>query len=186
MASLPSALYCFLVLQKGKVDTPIMTHSELVQRAYKWILTTQSYNHFENYKCSFAFREFNSLAIETPDVIGWKNASSISVLIECKVSRSDFLSDKKKKFRINKRMATGNYRFYACPSGLIKQEELPKKWGLIYFHSKKATVIKHPTMFTEVEIAGNELTMLCSALRRLHLRGMLESIYEPFFNAQQG
>lgn len=56
--------------------------------------------------------------------------SSYSYMIETKISRSDFLADFKKPHRING--GIGNYRYYACPEGLIKPEELPEKWGLIY------------------------------------------------------
>lgn len=57
--------------------------------------------------------------------------SNNSFLIETKISRSDFLADFKKEHRKNGGLI-GNYRYYACPTGLIKPEELPEKWGLIY------------------------------------------------------
>lgn len=57
--------------------------------------------------------------------------SNNSYLIETKISRSDFLADFKKEHRVNGGLI-GNYRYYACPVGLIKPEELPEKWGLIY------------------------------------------------------
>lgn len=53
-------------------------------------------------------------------------------VVESKVSRADFLADAKKSFRKNPEEGVGNYRYYACPEGLIKPEELPPKWGLIY------------------------------------------------------
>lgn len=54
-----------------------------------------------------------------------------SFVIETKISRSDFLNDRKKKCRVDGN-GVGNYRYYACPLGLIKVDELPPKWGLIY------------------------------------------------------
>ena len=68
---------------------------------------------------------------EIPDIIGFK--SGFSILIECKTSRSDFLADKKKHFRINPYIAMGNYRLFLCPDDLIKPEELPDGWGLLYY-----------------------------------------------------
>jgi len=66
-----------------------------------------------------------------------------SFLIEAKMSRSDFLADKKKQFRCNPSDGVGRYRYFACPEGLIKPEELPEKWGLIYISPKgKVTMPK--------------------------------------------
>jgi hypothetical protein len=65
-----------------------------------------------------------------------------SYLVETKISRADFLNDFKKDFRINASDGMGDYRYYACPTGLIKPEELPEKWGLIYVDDKfKATLM---------------------------------------------
>lgn len=58
--------------------------------------------------------------------------SDYSYLIETKISRSDFLADAKKTFRKDPTQGIGDYRYYACPEGLIKPDELPEKWGLIY------------------------------------------------------
>lgn len=65
--------------------------------------------------------------------------SNSSFMIETKISRSDFLADFKKPHRQNGGLI-GNYRYYACPKGLIKPEEIPEKWGLIYvdLDSKKS------------------------------------------------
>lgn len=56
--------------------------------------------------------------------------SSSCFMVETKISRSDFLADFKKQHR--QEGGVGNYRYYDCPIGLIKPEELPEKWGLIY------------------------------------------------------
>ena len=62
------------------------THAELVKRAEHWLMKTVG--------CSFCLTELTTSAGEIPDAIGWKNGRSI--LIECKATRADFLSDKKK------------------------------------------------------------------------------------------
>lgn len=57
-------------------------------------------------------------------------------LVEAKVSRADFLADAKKPFRRDPATGVGKYRYYACPEGLIKPEELPPRWGLIYVNQR--------------------------------------------------
>ena len=47
-----------------------------------------------------------------------------------------FLADRSKPHRLNPEMGMGKYRYYICPTGLIKPEELPEKWGLIYVSEK--------------------------------------------------
>lgn len=53
-------------------------------------------------------------------------------MIETKICRSDFLADFKKNHRQEGCGLIGNFRYYACPTGLISPAELPEKWGLIY------------------------------------------------------
>lgn len=107
-----------------------MTHKQLVEIAYRWVL--------KNGSVGIAFKELKSLSNEIPDVIGFGGWHSI--LIECKVSRSDFLSDKKKPHRAK---GMGDWRFYCCPKGLIKVSELPEKWGLIYVDEKRKARIEY-------------------------------------------
>lgn len=153
-----------------------LSHRGLVEIAYKWLIK----------KCGFAFKELRSLSNECPDVLGFNSCSSI--LIECKVSRSDFLADKNKHFRKISSKGMGNYRLYCCPKGLIKKEELPEKWGLIYINEfGKATLVhncfnnKGGNMFLdENRFEANtkeEMYMLYTALRRLHIRGRIDEIY---------
>ena len=155
----------------------LLTHGDLVNIAEKWLLK----------RCGFAFSELNTLSYETPDAIGFRQGGSI--LIECKTSRADFLSDKKKIFRANPYMGVGLFRFYMCPDGLIKPTELPEKWGLLYVKetgkvSKKVgpkgnvwSSDNNAWAFTDRN-KQNETALMYSALRRLHLRGVMPMIYE--------
>ncbi len=106
-----------------------ITHDELVRAGIKWLLKTIG--------ARFALSELRASTTsgEIPDIIGFK--SGYSVLIECKTSRSDFLIDKKKHFRQYPDMGMGNYRLFLCPAGLIKPEELPNGWGLLYYNSNE-------------------------------------------------
>lgn len=160
-----------------------MTHSELVSHAHRWL---------ENQRiCRVALKEFNGgVNGEIPDVLGigrWGN----SVLIECKVSRADFLGDKKKNFRINYEKGMGKYRIYACSWGLIKVEELPEKWGLIYINEKgfvrsqKHVLPKRAYGENQNAFEYNllsEHSFLMNALNRIRYRGLMERVYEPLPN----
>ena len=66
-----------------------MTHAQLVERAVRWLRA---------YRCGVVLSEQACVSGEMPDAIGWKRASH-SVLVECKVTRADFLADRGKPFR---------------------------------------------------------------------------------------
>ena len=154
-----------------------MDHKQLVHVAYKWVL--------KNTSCGVAFHELVTLVGEVPDVIGFGSGGH-SVLVEVKMSRSDFLSDKNKWFRKHPARGMGSQRFYCCPTGLIKKSELPEGWGLIYVNNKmKARCAYSPytgNIGERIEgIQHNikaEHGLMYSALRRLHLRGRIEEIYD--------
>ncbi|MBI6727323.1 hypothetical protein YA0089_27285 [Pseudomonas viridiflava] len=77
---------------------------------------------------------------EKPDVVSFR--SNCSAIIECKTTRGDFLADAKKPFRSSG--GVGTYRFYLCPVDLIKIDELPLGWGLLYFDGKKVIEVVCP------------------------------------------
>lgn len=156
----------------------MMTHTDLVNIAYKWVLANAS--------CGCAFREFRSLAdnMEFPDVIGFGSGCH-SVLVECKVSRADFFADRNKHFRQTPELGMGSNRYYCCPAGLIGKEECPEGWGLLWVNYKgQARAVVNPwggdIMLRKTAVAKNikaEHGLMYSALRRLHLRGRIEEIY---------
>lgn len=160
-----------------------MTHKELVEVAYKWVL--------KNGSCGVAFKELKTLSWEIPDVIGFGSGGH-SVIVECKASRSDFLSDKNKPFRLNPQLGMGTHRFYCCPKDLIKVDDLPEGWGLIYVDEKKKSRIAHNPMMTYTHEMGHEYNsryehqkndkseyqVLYSALRRLFIKGYVKHIYD--------
>ena len=98
-----------------------MTHAQLVEKAIRWL---------RSYRCGVVLSEQACVSGEMPDAIGWKRACH-SVLVECKVTRSDFLADRSKPFRVKPERGVGCERFYLAPAGLIQCEELPKGWGLL-------------------------------------------------------
>jgi hypothetical protein len=100
---------------------------------------------------------------ECPGVFGFGGTATL--LIEVKVSRSDFLSDKKKSWRVNPAHGLGGMRSYLCPEGLIQIQELPKFCGLLYADKKgKITVIKYPE--SQISDSRQEMRLAASILRR--------------------
>lgn len=77
---------------------------------------------------------------ERPDVVGFR--TSCSAVIEVKVSRSDFFADRSKPVRLTG--GIGIYRFYLCPEGLIKPEEIPPRWGLLYAKGRSVVALNMP------------------------------------------
>ena len=158
------------------------THSDLINIAYKWVLKHAS--------CGCAFKELVA-GNEIADVIGFGSGRH-SVLVEVKVSRSDFLCDKKKPFRLNPDNGMGFRRFYCCPENMIQISELPYGWGLIYVNDKgKANAVYNPNnQFMQIQPSidrdnkfkgfiynsNNERCIMYSALRRLHLNGSTKTL----------
>jgi hypothetical protein len=144
-----------------------MDHNELVERAGKWL---------KSFGCSVVFCELVAATKhgEIPDAIGWKSGGSI--LIECKVHRSDFLADQKKVFRQLPHLGMGVFRLYMCPEGLIQPDEVPEGWGLLWIRGKKVTRVIGPrgnyfphdgavaAHYKRSE--ASEIAMLVSAIRR--------------------
>lgn len=162
--------------RSGRKGKNKLSHAELVQLAERWLLKTCA--------CGFAFTELKTYCPEIPDAIGFR--SGISILIECKATRVDFLHDGKKRFRKYPEQGMGAFRFYLCEKGLIQPHELPKGWGLIWTDGNKCRKKVGPKgnawdddrfYFCEHNIQG-EMILMQSALRRLHLRGVLDLIYE--------
>jgi len=103
---------------------------------------------------------------ESPDVIGW--GAGFSTLIECKASRTDFLRDFKKLARRHPEMSMGQYRYYLCPPEIIRDEDLPEKWGLLWAHNGRIR-IKREAGYLETDRAA-EIRFLVSMLRRAQVR----------------
>lgn len=153
------------------------SHASLVTRAHKWL---------DSIGCGIALTEFSTSngTGEIPDAIGWR--SGVSILVEAKTSRGDFLADKMKPFRIAPELGVGDWRFILCPPNVVRVDDLPTGWGLLYAHGTKIQRVhgiprgncswgKPPFIANKTA----ETRMLYSALRRLKLRGVFDLIYEP-------
>jgi hypothetical protein len=120
---------------------------------------------------------------EQPDSLGFR--TNCSILIECKASRSDFLADFKKRFRKNPRLGVGDWRFYMSLPGVIKVEDLPDGWGLLWAHTNRIEQVHGIPANTMYEshkpFIGNksdEVRLMYSALRRVQIRGHFDCIYD--------
>lgn len=78
---------------------------------------------------------------EQPDVLGldsWGN----SIIVEVKVSRSDFMADKKKPWRANPKLGMGDFRVYLAPEGLLKVSDIPYGWQLWEIYGKTKPMLR--------------------------------------------
>lgn len=111
---------------------------------------------------------------ESPDLIGWRGGETVpvSIMVEAKVSRSDFRRDLQKRFR-NAGKGMGDWRFYLVPQGLLSVADLPDGWGLIELAGKrilKTHGVPGNTQWATTNpfagAKGPEMEMLYSGLRR--------------------
>jgi hypothetical protein len=151
--------------------SPAARHAELVSLAVAWLR--------KKYRCGVILSEQYCATGEIPDAIGWKGQCR-SVVIECKVSRADFLADAHKPFRLCPDEALGCERFYLAPAGLIKQEELPPYWGLLEAVRKEVRVTKKTPRRDLRGPAGlmKEMNLLLASLRRVEVRIEPQTITE--------
>lgn len=136
-----------------------MTHRDLCFKASRYLKNKglQPYH-----RCQYVVCELER-AGESPDAFGF--GGSTTQLIEVKVSRSDFLSDKKKFWRKIPEHGLGKFRSYLCPEGIIKESDLPENWGLLWIDDKgKITEIVKPN--SQDSNHTEELNLVVSILRR--------------------
>lgn len=111
-------------------------HDQLVQRAARWLRTTVG--------CRLVLTEARcNWCWEQPDAIGWKGVESY--VVEVKVSRSDFLRDRKKVHARTGR-GLGLYRYYLTPAALLKPADIPEGWGLLELHVDKVRNMAGPSV----------------------------------------
>lgn len=143
-----------------------MTHSDLVKCGVRWL---------KRNGCRIILSDPFKAAVSTgecPDVIGWRDG--LSLLLECKASRADFLVDARKPFRVQPGMGMGDWRFYLTQPGTISADELPSGWGLLIAHAKRVEVVRggphgNCGWWSEKPFDGhkrNETIMLVSAMAR--------------------
>ena len=144
-----------------------MTHAQLVERAVRWLRA---------YRCGVVLSEQACASGEVPDAIGWKRACH-SVVVECKVSRADFLADREKPSRKRPEIAVGCERYYLAPRGLIRVEELPPGWGLLECQNRKVEMVRRSALdLRKARGFRYEMNLLLASLRRVEIRIEPQSI----------
>jgi hypothetical protein len=144
-----------------------MNHAQLVEKAVRWL---------RSYRCGVVLSEQACVSGEMPDAIGWKQASH-SVLVECKITRADFLADREKPFRQKPERGVGSERFYLTPPALIKLEELPTGWGLLEYRRGHIELLQPSAKNLRTTVGFRyEMNLLLSSLRRVEVRIEPQSI----------
>jgi hypothetical protein len=146
-----------------------MTHRELCLLGAKYM---KSKGIVDWNKVNYVVVEIELTGGAQPDIYGFGYGASQQ--IEVKVNRSDFLSDKNKFQRRYPHLDAGEYRSYLCPDGLIKTNELPENWGLLYIDDKKQiTRIVNPEK--QESSVRKEIEIICSVMRRLEIKPQIFS-----------
>lgn len=107
-----------------------MTHAQLVRKACSWLRKTE--------RCCVVMREASHLGLkEIPDAIGWRpvwvdnrdwrdHVDTVCTVVECKISRSDVLSNRRKPPQ-----TLGRHRYLLTIPGIASESDLPDGWGLL-------------------------------------------------------
>ena len=155
------------VIQSPKLKAAVMTHAQFVEKAVRWL---------RSYRCGVVLSEQACVSGEMPDAIGWKQACH-SVLVECKVTRADFLADRAKPFRQKPEKGVGSERFYFTPPALIKTEELPAGWGLLEYRRGSIEIVQASEKNLRTAAGFRcEMNLLLASLRRVEVRIEPQSI----------
>lgn len=147
-----------------------MTHAQLIRVAERWL---------RKQGCRIVLSEQTADSGEVPDAIGWR-ANCHSIVIECKVSRGDFLSDEHKRARQRPGQAMGCERWYLAPPGLIRAQEVPEGWGLLAAHKSDVEVVVRPKSNSKSRQKAlmAEMALLLASLRRVEVRIEPQTITE--------
>lgn len=144
-----------------------MSHAELVERAAKYL---------KNEGYSTVITSKSIMDAEEPDAIGFK-AGGVSMLIECKRTRKDFLKDREKPWRKNPEMGMGYYRAYLTPAFLVVPSELPTGWGLIEVSGRVARLAVECSCSFWPRNVKAELVKVLAHVRKLE--GKVRPIRKP-------
>jgi len=129
-----------------------------------------------SYRCGVVLSEQACVSGEMPDALGWKQACH-SVLVECKVTRADFLADRAKPFRVKAEKGVGSERFYVTPPGLIHSTELPLGWGLLELRRGRVEMVQASAKNLRTATGFRyEMNLLLASLRRVEVRIEPQSI----------
>jgi hypothetical protein len=143
-----------------------MTHRGLINAVKSWLKIQKHW--------SIVVAELKTSAGEEPDIIAFKSSGGKSCLVECKVSRADFLADRDKIFRQFEEQGMGDERYFCAPKGLLNVDEIPEGWGLLEIHGSQRVGVT-PSIHMKKEASHKtanklkEVKFLVSVIRRLEI-----------------
>lgn len=127
-------------------------HDYLVHRAARWLRGTR--------KCAVVATEKSPPQIMViPDAIGWTR-DGYSVVVECKVSREDYLADRRKISR-KAGILLGDERWYLAPPGVLGASDMEPGVGLLELGSHSLRKIVKATCRGRSIAERAETIMLC-------------------------
>ena len=136
------------------------THADLIDVAARWLEGTR--------RCCIVLTE-QGFGSEVCDAIGW---GKTCIVVECKVSRADFLADQRKPHRRD-RCGLGRERWYLTPPGLLRAGELPAGWGLAEWNGRIVRrVVPAPVLEPRSDMWQQELAVALGELRKYHAQGI--------------
>jgi len=150
-----------------------MDHDQLSGIAKRWLSRPKSKN---GAGCNLALVEVGAYG-EIADAFGYRlnGMDGYSVVVEAKVTRSDFLADKKKPHRSGLKKGLGNYRYFICPEQLIQPDEVPDGWGLLWVN--KRGFVRHKFGFIS---AGTEISSFYHECSQEGERSMMAHLLSRF------
>lgn len=153
-----------------------MTHADLVKKAAAWLRSKG---------CKVVLTE-RTTGKEFHDAIGWRpvwNGVPVSYLVECKVSKSDFYADKRKKSRASYKVRPAMHCYYLTPANLLCRNDngvpgpLPEGWGLLELDA--------PHRAAKVTVPPRSMADTWRDDRTAdQLRGEVEQLYMELFRYQ--
>jgi hypothetical protein len=156
-----------------------VSHAKLVRRAVAWLRGGVEENvglsgvaeFVHKRKCRPVYAEIYGLTGEQPDAIGW--CFGVSHVVECKVSRGDFFSDRSKPHMRDETSGMGRHRWYLTPPGLVTADETPAWCGLAYAQPRRRIEIVKlaPRRAIDETASLEECRLLAGAIRR-HVLGV--------------
>lgn len=146
-----------------------LTHKAAVRRIANWLKNSR--------QCHIVITELSTACHETPDAIAFYGGGG-SILVECKISRSDFLADRTKSFRQNAEAGMGDFRYFATPPGIIKPDDELGEWGLLEIHPHHVKEVRESKQ--QPCAKRSEIKLLMSAMRRLQIATAVYVVAENF------
>jgi len=152
-----------------------LEHKKLKYKAYQYLLNS-GYGLARMEKCC----KYHGIA----DAWGIKSDSFYTKIIEVKISRADFFSDKEKA-RGYKHAPRAEEIYYLCPKGMIQKEEVYENCGLLWYYEESGrlrSIKKAP--FLKVTI-GEKMRILMDFLEIKTIDGVqrkMTLVKEPYNN----